>query len=158
MDSKRYANDIRSRKGVIMENWKDIKGYEGLYQISDLGNVRNTKRNTPLKTQESRNGYKTVSLTKDNKLKTHRVHRLVAEAFIPNPENKTQVNHIDNNKVNNRVENLEWCTPQENTNWMVQQGRARGKRMLGNADYEAGYTAGYKAGFIVGRKKAQAEE
>lgn len=141
-----------------MENWKDIKGYEGLYQISDLGNVRNTKRNTPLKTQESRNGYKTVSLTKDNKLRTHRVHRLVAEAFIPNPENKAQVNHIDNDKVNNRVENLEWCTPQENTNWMVQQGRARGKRMLGNADYEAGYTAGYKAGFIVGRKKAQAEE
>ena len=141
-----------------MENWKDIKGYEGLYQISDLGNVRNTKRNTPLKTQESRNGYKTVSLTKDNKLKTHRVHRLVAEAFIPNPENKTQVNHIDNNKVNNRVENLEWCTPQENTNWMVKQGRARGRRETGNADYEAGYTAGYKAGFIVGRKKAQAEE
>lgn len=141
-----------------MEIWKDIDGYNGVYQVSDLGNIRNAIRGTQIKTQVSRNGYRTVSLTKEKKLKTHRVHRLVAMAFIENPENKPFINHKDNNTQNNCVDNLEWATAQDNSNWMVAQGRGRGKRELGNADYEAGYTAGYKAGFNAGRKKAKAEE
>lgn len=141
-----------------MEIWKDIDGYDGYYQVSNMGNVRNAAKSKPLKQQKSRNGYLTVSLTKNNKITTYRVHRLVASAFIPNPGNKPSVNHIDCNPLNNKVENLEWCTAQENSNWMVKQGRARGRREIGNADYEAGYTAGYKAGFNTGRNKVRAEE
>lgn len=143
---------------MIMEIWKDIDGYDGYYQVSNMGNVRNAIKNKPLKQQKSRNGYLTVSLTKSNKITTYRVHRLVASAFIPNPGNKPSVNHIDCDPLNNKAENLEWCTAQENSNWMVKQGRARGRREIGNADYEAGYTAGYKAGFNTGRNKAKVEE
>lgn len=141
-----------------MEIWKDIDGYDGYYQVSNIGNVRNAVRSKLLKQQKSRNGYLTVSLTKSNKLTTYRVHRLVASAFIPNPDNKPSVNHIDCDPLNNKAENLEWCTAQENSNWMMKQGRARSRRKIGNADYEAGYTAGYKAGFNTGRNKAKAEE
>lgn len=141
-----------------MEIWKDIDGYDGYYQVSNMGNVRNAVKSKILKQQKSRNGYLTVSLTKNNKLTTYRVHRLVASAFIPNPDNKPSVNHIDCDPLNNKAENLEWCTAQENSNWMAKQGRGRGRRKIGNADYEAGYTAGYKAGFNTGRNKAKAEE
>lgn len=98
------------------ELWKDIEGFEGLYQVSNLGNVKSLKRNIILKpgvvayrkTKES--GYYIVNL----KSKPFYIHRLVAEAFIPNSENKPQINHIDCNKRNNNVKNLEWVTREEN--------------------------------------------
>lgn len=112
-----------------MEEWKDIKGYEGLYQVSNLGRVRgldrivNGKGNKPhfkkgrilaQRVRSKKYQYLSVNLSKDDKLITYALHRLVAIAFIPNPENKPQVNHIDENRLNNCVDNLEWVTNYEN--------------------------------------------
>lgn len=111
----------------MQEVWKDIAGYEGMYQVSNLGNVRSLDRVVEVKNQTSRfvkgkekrqtvgnHGYCVVYLYKDNKLQTETVHRLVAEAFLANPKNKETVNHIDGNKKNNCVENLEWSSYTEN--------------------------------------------
>lgn len=97
---------------MAKEIWKDIPGYEGLYKISSYGNIMN-KKNNNLKYM-NRRGYLYVSLWKNNKGKKYRVHRLVAEIFIPKIQGKDVVNHIDENKRNNKVDNLEWCTQQEN--------------------------------------------
>lgn len=94
------------------EHWKDIDGYDGMYQVSDLGRVRSKKygRWKVLKNGTTGSGYLTVCLFKDNKVKGLLVHRLVASAFIPNTdETKTIINHINEDKTDNRVENLEWC-------------------------------------------------
>lgn len=102
----------------IEEIWVNVFGYEGKYQVSNLGRVKSLPRNGTvcyeriLKIQVDKNGYNYVSFHK----RKFKIHRLVAEAFIPNPENKPQVNHIDGNKQNNEVENLEWATAQENLN------------------------------------------
>ena len=95
------------------EIWKDVKGYEGLYQVSNFGNVKSLIRNKILKLSYSHNGYRLVSLRR----KTFRVHRLVAEAFISNPNNFSWVNHKDENKENNCVDNLEWCSASYNINY-----------------------------------------
>ena len=100
----------------MAENWKDIDGYEGLYKISDLGNVYSCVTDTLLKIQSNGKGYKQIGLVKNKKQKTFRLSVLVAKAFVPNPQNKPQVNHIDEDKSNNAAVNLEWCTPKENSN------------------------------------------
>lgn len=93
---------------------RPVKGYEGVYEITELGGIINAKTGERLKARTNAQGYVQVNLHKDGKCRTHMVHRLVAEAFIPNPEDKPQVNHIDEDKENNRVSNLEWVTHQEN--------------------------------------------
>ena len=122
-----------------MEIWKDIKGFEGSYQISSLGRVKSVERTRKgkngsvvpvyekiLSLKTDRDGYKDVSLCSNNKPKSYKVHRLVAEAFIPNPDNKPCIDHIDTDKTNNTVAlnedgsvnyektNLRWCTHSEN--------------------------------------------
>lgn len=102
----------------MKEKWKDIKGYEGLYQVSNLGRIKSLRGNSEriLKPGANNKGYLYVRLYKNSKSKWFTLHRLVAEAFIPNPENKSQVNHIDEDKTNNVVSNLEWMTPKDNAN------------------------------------------
>lgn len=97
-----------------MEIWKDIEGYEGIYQISNLGRVKSTRKNIIRNNQNGKDGYKIISLWNKGKGKTFSIHRLVAETFIPNPDSKPVVNHIDGNKQNNNADNLEWCTNSEN--------------------------------------------
>lgn len=107
----------------MQEVWKDIDGYEGYYQVSNLGRVRNIKSNIILKPYINKGGYFQVTLYKDKAKKLNRVHRLVAQAFIPNDEDLPVVNHKDEYKLNNCVENLEWCTGEYNINY----GSARAK-------------------------------
>jgi len=128
----------------MIEEWKDIKGYEGYYQVSNLGRVRSMPRTIHrkkfgnvyvkchiLKSTESF-GYKYVSLCKGSQ-KRLRIHRLVAEAFIPNPDNLPQVNHKDEDKSNNRADNLEWCTQEYNQSYgtgRIRNGEANRGRHL----------------------------
>lgn len=102
---------------LLDEVWKDIKGYEGLYQVSNLGNVKSIfYRNQILKQTTDRYGYKIIYLYKNKIRKTFKVHRLVATMFIDNPENKAFIDHINTVKNDNRVENLRWVTASENNN------------------------------------------
>lgn len=116
------------------EIWKTIDGFNGNFSVSNYGNVKSLARrvsnhtgyiNKPerlLKQKEDKKGYMRVYLDENGTTKFVSIHRLVALAFIPNPLNKAQVNHIDGNKHNNKVENLEWCTNRENAIHAIQTG------------------------------------
>ena len=113
------------------EIWKDCVGYEGKYQVSNLGNVRSISNNKGTyqerllsQRQTTTSNYLYVNFTVKDVTKQHSVHRLVAKAFIPNPENKPFINHIDGNKYNNSVDNLEWCTQKENIQHAFKTGLA----------------------------------
>ena len=98
----------------MQEYWGDIEEFDGLYQASNLGRIRNKKTERILKCQKNKKGYLVVGLRKNNTQITRQVHRLVAKTFIPNPENKPQVNHKDGNKEDCCISNLEWNTNGEN--------------------------------------------
>lgn len=100
----------------MVEVWKEIKGYEGLYKISNLGNIKN-RYNRYLKNRCDKGGYQKITLRKNSISKTYYVHRLVAMAFIPNPEDKPQINHKNEIRDCNRADNLEWCTAKYNNNY-----------------------------------------
>jgi hypothetical protein len=110
----------------VSEKWRDVKGYEGLYEVSEIGNVRNKKTKRNLSTKNN-DGYRAVTLSKNGKANGFLVHRLVAIAFIPNTHSKPRVNHKDSNRTNNRVSNLEWCTAQENIDHANEMGRTKYK-------------------------------
>ena len=102
-----------------MEIWKDIKGYEGLYKISSYGRVISVKKNIVLIPTKTISNGLCVSLSKNGKSEKKQISRLVAVAFIPNPENKPNVDHIDGVRFHNFVENLRWCTQSENINYQL---------------------------------------
>lgn len=115
--------------------WKDIQGYEGLYQVSNKGNVRSLDRwidreNQPgyflkgkvLRPRTGKNGYKYVVLSKNGERRTLTVHRLVASVFLSNPNGFNVVNHIDGEKTNNEAYNLEWCSYSDNTLHAIKEG------------------------------------
>lgn len=98
----------------MSEVWRDVSGYEGLYQVSDRGRVRNKYRRRLLRPRVAKTGYVHVTLSKDGKATTYLLHRLVAFGFLPNPLKLPQVNHKNGKKQDNRVDNLEWCSAAEN--------------------------------------------
>lgn len=114
----------------MLEQWKPIVGYEGYYEVSNFGNIRSCERQVNhglgngvrklrakiVNPWNDSHGYQAVSLSKFGKVKKYKVHRLVAEAFIPNPDNKPTINHINEIRDDNQVTNLEWATYQENNN------------------------------------------
>lgn len=114
-----------------MENWKDIKGYEGLYQVSDMGRVKSSDRIVKnhlykgkiLNGEKFGNGYIRIDLCKDGKRKVCLLHRLVAEAFVPNPDNLPEVNHNDENIENCVASNLSWMSSKGNANWGTRNQR-----------------------------------
>jgi hypothetical protein len=105
------------------EVWKDINGFEGLYEVSNYGRVRTIKTQLIRSPFFHKKKYLKVTLRRKDHKKHYRIHRLVAQAFIPNPDNKAEVNHKDFNKINNHVNNLEWTTQEENTNHYLQSDR-----------------------------------
>ena len=120
---------LRHRESVKLydlpnEEWRDVVGYEGLYHVSNFGRVKSFHNNGVRILNPSfadYPGYYVVNLTKSGDQRTQYVHILVAQSFIPNPENKSYVNHIDGDKLNNCLENLEWVTPTENSRhaWQI---------------------------------------
>ena len=129
------------------EIWKDVVGFEGRYQVSDLGNVRSIQTNhgkyqeRPMlaRTRSDTCLYQYVHFWLKDKLHTEALHRVVAKAFVPNPENKPMVNHLDGNKLNNRADNLEWATCSENHKHAFDTG-------LRNANHVAERQRGEKSG------------
>jgi hypothetical protein len=105
-----------------MEEWKDIVETQNCFSISNYGNIKNNKTGRILKTVVNKKGYRDISLYFCDKKHRFRIHRLVAEYFIPKIEGKEQVNHIDGNKLNNRYDNLEWCTNYENVHHAIEHG------------------------------------
>jgi len=118
---------VRLLEQGMSEIWKPVVGYEGFYEVSDIGCVRSVDRDVDikgilaslmgvtLKQHQTPPGYTVVKLCRNGSGNSFRVHRLVAAAFIPNPKNKSEVNHINGVKHDNRIENLEWATPKENS-------------------------------------------
>ena len=111
-----------------MEIWKDVEDYENKYQISSCGCLKSLKRNIIVKPYVCTNGYLEYALWKNGKRKVFLAHRLVAQAFIPNPNDLPEVNHKDENIKNNNVNNLEWCTSEENANYGTRNERCRERK------------------------------
>lgn len=117
-----------------MEEWRDIEGYEGLYQVSNTGkvkslNYRKTGKEKILKPYDNGYGYLKVKLCKDGKDTSCKVHRLVAQAFLENPDDLPEVNHKNEDKTDNRVENLEWCNRSYNVNHGTRNKRVAEKNI-----------------------------
>lgn len=132
----------------MSEIWKAVPGYEGLYEVSNCGRVRSLDRvvHRPkgdyvhkgriLKPGIASNGYYTVNLSKDGKGDTKTVHWLVAKAFLPNPNNLPYINHKDEGRTNNHVDNLEWCTPSYNSRYGTTQKRLSAKKSFAVEQYD----------------------
>ena len=133
------------------EEWRPVKGYEGLYEVSNMGRVKSLYygKERIMRTPDNSTGYRNVELARQTP-KRKLVHRLVAEAFIPNPMNLPVVNHLDGDKHNDCVFNLEWCTKKENTNHAIKTG-------LMKITTNPKPIMAYRSGKFVGTFKSMAE-
>ena len=151
-------NFLKCVLNLMLENtdveiWKEIQGFEGLYEVSTKGRVRNLRTGRILGGGYGNHGYRFVNL----KGKNYMVHRLVALAFIPNPNNLPQVNHIDERKDNNDVSNLEWCTASYNTNYSSHKCSCKIKQLTKDSElvktWESSWQiereTGYDQGYII---------
>lgn len=153
----------------MKEIWKDIKNFEGIYQVSNLGNIKGIDRyvNSGInikkrlikekkkKLTKNKKGYLKVTLFKNGKGTTREVQRFVAETFIPNPNKLPQVNHIDGNKQNNNVNNLEWCTEKENSSHrtnILKKGMKKVKQYDLNGNFIKEYESVKEASIQTGTK------
>jgi hypothetical protein len=118
-----------------MEIWKDVVGYEGLYQVSNLGRLKSPPKKGHkgciMKPSIKKDGYVRIQLIKCSKYKTLYVHRIVAEAFLQHDSERNEVNHIDGNKSNNKLENLEWVTSKQNIEHSIKTGLRKSSGMKG---------------------------
>ena len=159
-----------------IENWRDIEGYEGFYQVSSLGRVKSLGRwvsakgdsvkfikERILKPRKNPKGYLQVVLYNGEKVKSYYIHRLVGKSFLPNSNNLTDVNHIDENKTNNRVDNLEWCDRTYNIRYSqtkpVNQFTLDGKFIrrwdcMKDIKYSLGFSDGYICDCCKGKHKS----
>lgn len=131
-----------------MELWRDIPNYEGLYQVSNYGQVKSLKQRKEklLKQAKEKNGYYSVSLNKDGNSETNTIHRLVAKAFIENPNNYPCVNHKDGNKGNNCVDNLEWVNHSKNMKHAYKTRLTQGPiKRVNQYDLEGNYIKTWKS-------------
>lgn len=140
------------KEEIEEEEYKDIKNYEGLYQVTSYGRVYSLISKKFLKPQKEKEGYLRVNLYKNNKMKHYPIHRLVAQAFILNPSKLPQINHISEDKTDNRVSNLEYCTAKYNVNYGTRTKRAVAKR-LQNPNWMASIRKHLKA---IHEKKSKA--
>ena len=158
--SERMANYKISKSKENASNlkieWKLIEGFDGTYSVSNYGEVRNNKTGKLMKQNKNEKGYLRLGLRKNGKTKYMRVHRLVAQAFIPNPENKPDVNHIDFDKENNCVNNLEWVTCKENNNHSFGNRKCSNKinykKVSNTGEKYISYYNGYFVVRIFGKK------
>lgn len=136
----------------MTEKWRDVIGYEGIYKVSNFGRVKN--RRGIKSQQDNGKGYMMVHLSKNAKLRWCLVHRLVAQAFIDNPDNKATVNHKDGNRANNNVNNLEWASYSENNLHSYQcngkkPARAKAIYCVETGEvYSSSYEASRRTGFV----------
>lgn len=138
---ERHLNEIEAQLPKREEVWKDVIGYEGLYQVSNQARVRNSKGQ--ILKQCVKVGkcvyYKYVQLYKDGRYKMKYVHRIMAECFLPNPDNLPIINHKDEDGTNNRLDNLEWCTVEYNSNYgNAKRNMSRGKRRRAKMEVQDG--------------------
>lgn len=142
-----------------MENeiWKDIQGYEGFYKVSSLGRIKSLRSGKILSIHKNNREYLVVHLSVGSKAKHLTIHRLVAIAFIPNPNNYPQVNHISEDKNDNTISNLEWCSASYNVNYGNRNNKAR-KSMLNNSGHSKKIAqVGIQSGQEVARFLSMAE-
>lgn len=149
----------------MTEEWRPIVGFEGLYEVSNTGLVRNCIKGKLLKIYDNSLGYKFVSLVMDKHPSPMYVHRLVAQAFIPNPQGLPQVNHKDEDKSNNNVDNLEWCTAKYNMNYGSRMEKTRETRLktgtysgLSSKEYQREYYKKNRDSILLRQKKNEDSE
>lgn len=135
-----------------METFKDILGYEELYQVSNLGRIKSLKfgKEKLLSPAFDKDGYLYVCLCKNGEKKRYFIHRLVAQAFLPNPNNYPEVNHIDENKLNNNVDNLEWCDRKYNINYGTRTEKC--SKQVGQYDLSGNLIKVWKSGWEIERQ------
>lgn len=141
--------------------WKPIVGFDGIYEVSNDGDVRSRKTRHCRKLKpkiNSKTGYLFVNLYNDGNECTKTVHRIVAEAFIPNPDNLPYVNHIDENKQNNSVENLEWCTPSYNNEHSKHKKQKKVDAFTIDGEYVATFASCKAAAEILGVSKSMVSQ